>query len=665
MPAISLLKNTSTPADAPTRTAALAALDPRLQTAPAAAVSSFVHQRADGLYVDTVLMQNRERFAAFVERIFTRSELFLGLEYGNFERLLYSPENDASRPKGAVRIANGIGPFQAERRSLYRGVALGTRGEQAEYFFEPVYLEAEEAPSQQPESNPQGAPHRASLAGVGNSQPAKLDFDELIAHFWINGIRFGIDAARIKEALGRGENGRIVVARTLKPKVGKDAGLEDKSRSLRRDNAPIQLANGQVDLCSFGNRFPQARKNELLMKKTAPINGDPGRSMSGAQIAPEPPKDFDLTVLAGPGTRIEKRADGQYIVADMDGFIDIDKASKRICIAEKMVGREGVSIRTTGNLRMGENDFEEFGEVEPHRVVEGRNMSFHADVFGQLNSTGGKVLLEKTFGNGKLRNPGGEVIVLGRASSSLIDAPGGTVTMRLAEACQIFAKRVEIEQAVGCEIIAEEVILGVAEGCNIAARLVKIKRAGSRGGRETLVSILLPNESEYIEGQNQANRDLTEALCQIGELSAAKMELEESKSFVDFLKLQSRFASGKMKLSLQQRTAYDRLAAQFKPICEKYRKVSEELEAVREDHAKADAHLEQLGTAHRQLMAIPLSCEFAAISGETVVQQMNFPDNQIFTETALMEPIRQQLQARNLPRWQLFAGESGKFSWRH
>ena len=81
-------------------------------------------------------------------------------------------------------------------------------------------------------------------------------------------------------------------------------------------------------------------------------------------MEPALPKDFDFKALAGIGTKVEQRADGEYIVSTMEGFLSLDSATNQVSVTARIVSHEGVSMRTTGDLKLTGDDYEEHGEVE-------------------------------------------------------------------------------------------------------------------------------------------------------------------------------------------------------------------------------------------------------------------------------------------------------------
>ena len=620
----------------------------------AAPLPSFVLRRSQGLFVDPCGTDCGERFVAFVDQVFGNDALFRDLDYANFERLLYGPWS-APGESPPILLATGIRDFSEERRQLYKALAVSEDGARAEYLFEAVFIDAEETSNEEPADG--------SRPGSAAPEPATLEFDEFVAHLWSGGVRFGIDAARVRKAIGSAERGRLVVANEREPRPGCDAGIEDKSRSLRRDNSPTRLGNGQHDLGSFKNRFPQVRKNEPLLRKTPRIPGEPGRKVSGEIVEPGIPEDFDLDLMAGPGTRIERRTDGQYIVSTMSGFVDIDKNSNRISISEKMIGREGVSMHATGNLRLMGDDYEEYGEVEAQRMVEGKNMTFHAAVHGNLISRGGLVCLEQNLDSGKITNPGGEIVVKGRVSASVLEATGGTIRLCRAEGCVISATRVEIEHAVCCEIIAAEVDVSNSEGCTIAAQSAAIKTASAHKRRETVVSMLVPNDAENAARQAEVETRLGETQSRIEEAAAARVAVESGQEYAGYLNLQAKIARGEIKISAAQADGLRKLIARFAAQTQQLRVLAQKHDQLLDEQDNAKAQLASLKNDSTSAMAS--KCEIAEVTGETVVQLLHYSPEKDFLAGAALEQVRTRLRTRNMSHQRLFFDDTGSFSWQY
>ena len=161
--------------------------------------------------------------------------------------------------------------------------------------------------------------------------------------------------------------------------------MREQTLALHRDDSPAILANGRIDLGFFKNHFPQVAEGTRLLQKMPRRLGQPGRDIDGSVLEAELPRDFEIEDLAGPGTRVERNAKGEFLVAARDGFLNIDAKSQQVSVTEKIVNREGVSQRTTGNLILVGDHYEEHGEVQEHRTVAvfPAAMAFREEVIGQ------------------------------------------------------------------------------------------------------------------------------------------------------------------------------------------------------------------------------------------------------------------------------------------
>lgn len=599
-----------------------------------------IARQPDGVYCDVAALG--PVLLAAVDAILLRNQVFSGLNYPVLIKALFGhgpelPRN--ARGEIVVRLADDILPFDPARRTLYRAARIADG--QAEYYFEPVFLPDEE----------------------GAEQPARLDIDEFIADMWMKGIRFGIDVEAVQAAIDAGAAGRIVVARRLAPCPGEDARVVEVSNELHRSDAPRQLANGKLDLMSFQNRFPQVQRGIRLLRKLPRVHGEPGFELSGIALAPELPSDLDLADWSGPGTTVDRIAEGEFVVALQEGFLNVE--GNRLSVDDKIVSHDGVSARTTGNLQL-EGDYEEFGEVQENRVVEGESITVHADVFGNVLSRGGVVCLNRNLIGGSARNADGPIHVLGVASGATIQSANGEVSLRRAENCTVSGRKVTVEEAVNCEIVADEVVIGKAEGCAVAARRIVIECAAPRGHSEMRVFVLRPDCSRI----EAAIGMIHERVGQFGELAAQRRAamgaLAAQPDVASYVKLAGRVRKGELVLTPEQQPAFKRLAAAVAPALKQMAGLSQETRDSEAEQQSGMALLARL-EAQRAEHSGAVSVAIGQVSGDVSVRALDVEPDGAEAERGSqykLSPREIKARLRDASGAELlFAGSSGSFDW--
>lgn len=614
---------------------------PRLAAGPVNVMPELdqcIIERPDGVYGDPSVLGTT--FGAAIDRIFATSYL-VDLDYPLLIKAIYGAGDALPRSAEGhviIRIASAIVPFSPARRPLYKSVRIN-RG-RAEYFFEPVYRADPDGPD----------------------IPERLDVDEFIADMWTKGIRFGIDVEAVRHAIDGGKSERVVVANLLEARPGRDAHVIEVTSDLHRSDAPLQLANGKLDLMAFQNRFPQVEKGVRLLKKIPRVAGNPGFELSGLRIEPPVPKDTEVTPMAGPGTVVEVSPEGEFLIAQHAGFLNVDSKTGQVSVGDKIVSRDGVSARTTGNLKLT-GDFEEFGEVQEKRVVEGEGITIHADVFGNIISRGGMVQLNRNLVGGTAHNARGDIRVKGVASGSVIQASAGDVVLNRAESCVISGTRVTIMHAVNCEIMAEEVTISQAEGCAIAARVVTVNSAAPRRQGEMTIFALQPDSARLDEviAAMQARVEQFAALVQRrkDEMEAMTSEPEVRK----YVMLASKVRKKELILTEEQVPMFQKMALAAGPALKAIAKVSLDVKAAETEQQAGAALVAEL-VQQRTDSAGVSSVRVKRIDGETVVRSMSYnPDGTSIYDLPAKD-IKLKLRTKRAEGEVIFAGEEGAVDWK-
>jgi len=632
----------------------------------------FVTRRADGLWVDISALDSPALFTQFVERVFAAGARFQNLDYPLFLNLLYhwGPEQIAPMLEEFERkakapemwLAADILPFPEQRRALYRNVKIIEGGGGAEYLFEPVMVEREVQEPVFGEPDAEGNCPVVSMEIHTFSEQMFLDVDEFVADLWVKGIRYGIDVAAVREIIERNKVERLTVAKKLLPVEGKDASVNEQTDLLHRDDAPALRSDGRMDLSHFRNRFPQVTAGTRLFKKIPRTLGVSGWDVQGKELAPVVVKDFDIVSLSGPGTQVLRESHGEYVVATMDGFLNIDTQSGQISVTEKIINKEGVSMRTTGNLALAGDQYEEHGEVQEKRKVEGHHMTFMADVFGRIHSSGGNILLKSNIRGGEAISAGGSVTVEGSAAQSTLDARGGDVVLVAAENCIIFGARVKIERAVRCQIVADSIEIGVSEGSAMAAKSVSIQVATTRRDEPSFVTLLLPDLSSF--AKELAN--LEEARVETeGEITLRRADMETLAADPDlksYLSLAPKVKAGTLVIDKSKQDGWTKLQQRAAP---KLR----QLAALRAENDAAAKQLEEFAAdktateAARDAAGQGIRCAIAEVRGDTQVRWLRRPYDETPLSNLPARELQLVLKAAGRAEERIFSGDAGSVEW--
>ena len=602
--------------------------------APAGGLPHGLVQREEGVCLDMSLAPAQLRAA--VGQLFQSGQLLAGLDYGLFLLTLFHTPTPRAAPKGdaLLRIAVRVAPFPPQRRALYQQVKI--RSDSAEFYFEALPADAD------------------------GQVPARREFDELVADLWCKGVHYGIDSAAVRAILASGKAERITVARVLPPQPGRDAQLVEVSQGIHRDDAPRERSDGRLDLLSFKNRFPQVKKHARLLRLLPGTPGLPGYDLAGKALPPPAPLELDLATVAGPGTAAEHFSDGDFLVAAMDGYVNVDEHGK-MAVENKIVSREGVSSRTTGNLKL-RAAYEEYGEVQEQRQLDGSDITIHGDVYGHLHSHGGLILLRRNLVGGTAFNEHGDVRVEGVASGSVLQALSGEVHVKRAESCVIAGTRVVIDSASNCEIIADEVVIELAEGCAVAARTIRIGSAGPRKQVEMLLFPLVPDLSaveqkiaeslakaaQFLQVQHKRQQEI-DAIAQLPEVR-------------NYLTLAGQLRRGELQLQPTQQLQYDKLAGRIAPVLKEVARLRVEVKQSEILHAQMLALVAQL-RQERQATAGQSRCSLGLIDGETTVRAMVVPPGPAKVYDRPPKEIKALLRSATPATQAVFSDSTGSLEW--
>lgn len=615
----------------------------------ATAIPAFIIQRPEGVFIDLVKYRFAEHALAEVEKFFASGYYLAELDYPLFIDVFYhftadklSDEINGQIKAGKqpmLKIASKLEAFAPERRALCKSVKIAEG--KAKVDFE-----------------------AATPAVEGSGAPAPLSVDEFIADLWVKGVRYGIDVGLVKDRLLSGKGGAEVVASASTPTPGKPACVEELMQDLHRNDAPMELADGRVNLTHFKNHFPHVKKGTRLIKKIPATEGFPGRDVEGRPILPPESKDLNLAALSDQGTVVQLDNDGEFVVANEDGFLNIDPKTKKITVSQKIINRTGVSAHTTGDLCLECEEYEEYGEVQEKRIVEAKNITIHADVFGKVISNGGTIHLKKKLSGDCAINRAGDIVVEGLVTNAEVRACKGSVTIKRAENSLIIGKNVTVLQAVKCDILGEQVEVKSSEGSAIAGRKLKVDKAQAHQGRQSIISVLIPDVFDFEQKIGAITQDIAELGSVIDEKAQEEAKLMKDPRVEKYLTVAAKIKKNELSLSAEQKVSWKKFVAQVTPMIHELSAINGELKKLRAKKEPLDEKIASL-EKHKSEASVGISCELGSTGDETLVRTMNIKIDEDPMNEMEAKEMREWLQVFSEEEERLLLGKSGAFSWKY
>lgn len=628
-------------------------------------VPDFLSSRPEGVFINLPNLSSAANFVIFIDRLFSGFSRFTELNYDFFLKLLYDADwleqMQAKSPE--IKIASGIVHFPPHRQELYRTVKVLERGKHAEYVFEPVHIEVTYEKPVYGEPGADGIAPIVKHEKIVEQQAAVLDFDEFVAVMWGKGVKYGILAEDVRKVITDHSSTRMIIARHLEPTAGSDAGIQEVCADLHRDNSPKTLLNGKTDLRAFQNRFPQITKGARLLKKIKRVLGKHGYWVTGEMIEPVIPKDLNLLALTSLGTAIVQDKGEDYIVAVMDGFLTIDTSSNLISISEKIETTAGISMKTTGDLMLGVEEFVEHGEVQEGRVVKGKHMTFKSNVFGHLLSSGGNIVVVGNLTGGGAETTGGD-ITLARASRAVIRTNDGVITAKYIENCTVIGNTLNIEQAVNCELIAIEIHATSVEGCMIAAENVNILKTNESRNRETTITMLIPDLSTFEKCISKLETKIAECSNAITSKHLEIEKLISDQEFAKFMTLHDKIKSGAIKLTSDQAANWQKLMMKNSTIFNQAEKLKKQISDLEQLILEHNAEL-AMTLQNKDATGAGINCMVDTVIGQTTGQTLKSVLGIKVFHKMTSDDIKTLLQKADPMMERIFSEDDGSINWQY
>lgn len=398
----------------------------------------------DGFYFTAAGSRGPDILLSALDTIFGSGYLINDFEYGPMLEFVVEGK---SAPDGKLRVGGNLALADATRFDVFEKSIICDDSEGYYEFFP-------------------GAPVPAVR-------------DEFLGALWKFGIKLGIDTASLEATLAEGATrpGKYLVARAIPPTEGSDARLVPKLSFQRKRTIKEADAGGRADLHFYECGFPQVPEGHglhPLLEKIPAKPGRAGRSISGKPIEPRPVKDFELTRMAGAGTRVVETAVGPTIVTDHGGyFIDVDP-NQKISVTPHAKNSFPIGPKT-GSFEVAGERFEQCGDIEHQYLLVARQVDVSSGAIrGKLLSRSGDVsIAEQVENGGQVEAEAGNISIGKAVTGGRLVALAGRITVARAEGSVLIAREVEITgSATNCFIIADAIHIAKAAGICFYAQKV-------------------------------------------------------------------------------------------------------------------------------------------------------------------------------------------------
>jgi len=196
----------------------------------------------------------------------------------------------------------------------------------------------------------------------------------------------------------------IVIAEGIPPKNGLDARFDYKI-DISKAGKPKELENGKIDYRELDNVI-MVKKDDVILEKIPPTEGEPGEDVYGNIIPPVPGKDKPLP--AGKNTYITE--DGLKLCAKIDGFIYISDLGVNVgdtFLVNSSLNYQIGNIHYAGDVYIKENVLNGF-------IIESDNgnIAIDGEVEGAtIIAKKGDIEIKKgAFSKSKLIAPNGKIV---------------------------------------------------------------------------------------------------------------------------------------------------------------------------------------------------------------------------------------------------------------
>lgn len=197
----------------------------------------------------------------------------------------------------------------------------------------------------------------------------------------------------------------------------------------------------------------------------------------------------------------------------------------------------------------------------------------------------------------------------------------------------------------------------------IAAKNIQVASADERRGRETLLTLLVPDFSASDQFIAKLGKEIAAARHDIEEMRRQIDELKSEPEFAKFMALAARVKSGAIKLTQEQ-------AGNWRRLVEKHARAAGEMAKLEAEAKSLDTSLkeseEELSCAERNRagMGEGIACFVEKVAGQTTGQTMASNNGLEMLGNMPGSDIRNALQKADSFKARIFSSDDGSVDWK-
>ncbi|MEW5762948.1 MAG: FapA family protein [Bacillota bacterium] len=226
--------------------------------------------------------------------------------------------------------------------------------------------------------------------------------EEVLSLLAAAGVQYGILKEAIEAFLARPADGRLLVARGKPPEPPVDERLEIFFPE-KTTGRPLVREDGSVNFYEQ-DRFFSVGPGTVLARKHPAVPGQPGKAVTGEEIAPPPPKTVDIipgkgTELAGDGLQVVATTGGRPVVSRAQNTYRFEVIPSLVCEGDVDLGTGNVrfkgDVKVTGSVTHGTTveatgKIEVLGAVLESSVEAGGDVDIKGNIIAGTVRAGGK-----------------------------------------------------------------------------------------------------------------------------------------------------------------------------------------------------------------------------------------------------------------------------------